>query len=51
MLLAISLEEARLCLDCDTIHVYMTCPKCGSRQWVWLRDLLPLMRDEEECHG
>jgi hypothetical protein len=49
MVLTIPLDEARLCLDCESLHVHASCPKCGSRQWCWLQKILkPIDRDIDD---
>ncbi len=35
------LRVARLCLDCENLHVEDRCPACGSEQYVFLSTWLP----------
>ncbi|MBU1002314.1 MAG: hypothetical protein KKE73_07295 [Proteobacteria bacterium] len=44
----VSLEAARLCTVCWTVHDTEDCPECNARQWIYLA---PLLRgfDEVGC--
>ena len=33
------LRNVKLCC-CEWVHTAMTCPACGSREYVWLSNLL-----------
>lgn len=37
------LINAKLCLDCDTIHEGTQCPKCASTHYWWISHFIPLI--------
>jgi hypothetical protein len=45
--MAIQLENARLCLDCDTLFDEARCPSCGSESFFplsrWVRPHVPVI--------
>lgn len=50
------LDEARLCVNCDTIHTGDNCPVCASSHYVMLSSVigrlpqnLPLKKDSSTC--
>jgi predicted nucleic acid-binding Zn-ribbon protein len=48
----IPLAEARLCLECDTIHDLESCPECGSSTFFyvgnWIKPSRPPHRPEKQ---
>lgn len=45
------LSEARICLECDTIHDLQSCPECGSATFYflsnWIRPRRPPVQEEQ----
>jgi hypothetical protein len=39
------LKDARLCLDCDTLHEDERCPMCASEAFAFLTQWVPLSDD------
>lgn len=40
----ISLSQARLCCECDTIHKNSICVRCGSKQFISVNNIVKSLR-------